>query len=212
MIHTKMPGGGRGVERGRLHQFRPPLVRHQRRGQPGGAGRGFRRRAWRRTSSATWRKSHRVTYRRMAPPVRCSSGSTSGSAGFWSGRNEGCAWSPTTSTSAAGMDGRTSTPRIADVLREVGADVIALQEVMGHQAEAISAELGAAVRASARIASTTGYAYGNVVLSRLPIRGARNYDLSVARPRGARLPARRPGGERRMRCCTCSTSTWGRRW
>ena len=77
-----------------------------------------------------------------------------------------------------GMDGRTSTLRIADVLREVGADVIALQEVMGHQAEAISAEMAMPFEIGEN-RRHLGYAYGNVVLTRLPIRGARNYDLSV---------------------------------
>jgi len=76
------------------------------------------------------------------------------------------------------MDGRTSTLRIADVLRDVAADVIALQEVMGHQAEAISAEIGMPFEIGEN-RQHLGYAYGNVVLSRLPIRGARNYDLSV---------------------------------
>ena len=77
-----------------------------------------------------------------------------------------------------GMDGRTSTLRIADVLREVAADVIALQEVMGHQAEAIAVEMGMPF-AIGENRKHLGYAYGNVVLSRLPICGTRNYDLSV---------------------------------
>ncbi len=77
-----------------------------------------------------------------------------------------------------GMDGRTNTCRIAAVLREVGADIIALQEVLAHQAEAISEELelGFALGENRR---HRGYGYGNVVLSRFPIRSMRNYDLSV---------------------------------
>jgi len=76
------------------------------------------------------------------------------------------------------MDGRTSTLRVAEVLREVGADVIALQEVLGHQAEAISSEL-AMPYAIGENRKHRGYAYGNVVLSRLPIFATRNYDLSI---------------------------------
>jgi endonuclease/exonuclease/phosphatase family metal-dependent hydrolase len=77
-----------------------------------------------------------------------------------------------------GLDGRASVLRIAEVLHEVGADVIALQEVMDHQAEVISTELGLPfVLGENR--KHRGYGYGNVVLSRLPIRMMRNYDLSV---------------------------------
>ena len=77
-----------------------------------------------------------------------------------------------------GMDGRVSAPRIAGVLTEVAADVIALQEVMEHQAEFISGELGLAFVIGEN-RKHRGYAYGNVVLSRFPIRMMRNYDLSV---------------------------------
>ncbi|HEY1336276.1 MAG TPA: endonuclease/exonuclease/phosphatase family protein [Bryobacteraceae bacterium] len=77
-----------------------------------------------------------------------------------------------------GMDGRVSAVRIADVLREVNADVIALQEALEHQAECISEELHLPfVLGENR--KHRGYAYGNVVLSRFPIRMMRNYDLSV---------------------------------
>jgi endonuclease/exonuclease/phosphatase family metal-dependent hydrolase len=77
-----------------------------------------------------------------------------------------------------GMDGRTSAVRIAGVLREIDAGVIALQEVLEHQAEAISAELGLPfVLGENR--KHRGYGYGNVVLSRFPMRATRNYDLSV---------------------------------
>ena len=77
-----------------------------------------------------------------------------------------------------GLDGRTSAARIAEVLEEVEADVIALQEVMGHQAEAIAAHLKMDF-ALGENRKHGGYAYGNVVLSRHPIRTTRNYDLSV---------------------------------
>jgi endonuclease/exonuclease/phosphatase family metal-dependent hydrolase len=77
-----------------------------------------------------------------------------------------------------GMDGRTSALRIAEVLRETGADVMALQEVLDHQAEAIAAELCLPfVLGENR--KHRGYGYGNVLLSRYPIRSMRNYDLSI---------------------------------
>ena len=77
-----------------------------------------------------------------------------------------------------GLDGRTSAARIAEVLEEVEADVIALQEVMGHQADVIAAHLKMDF-ALGENRKHRGYAYGNVVLSRFPIRTTRNYDLSV---------------------------------
>jgi endonuclease/exonuclease/phosphatase family metal-dependent hydrolase len=77
-----------------------------------------------------------------------------------------------------GMDGRTSIQRIVDVLREVSADVIALQEVMDHQAEAISSDLEMPF-AIGENRKHRGYGYGNVLMTRLPIEGSRNYDLSV---------------------------------
>jgi len=77
-----------------------------------------------------------------------------------------------------GMDGRVNALRIGGVLREVDADVIALQEVLGNQAEAISEELGIPyVLGENR--KHHGYAYGNVVMSRWPFYETHNYDLSV---------------------------------
>jgi endonuclease/exonuclease/phosphatase family metal-dependent hydrolase len=77
-----------------------------------------------------------------------------------------------------GMDGRTSAKRIAEVLLEVEADVIAMQEVMDHQADTIAAELGMRF-AIGENRKHRGYGYGNVVFTRLPIHGSRNYDLSI---------------------------------
>jgi len=77
-----------------------------------------------------------------------------------------------------GMDGRVSTGRISQVLHEVDADVIALQEVTAPQAEILSAEL-AMPNVFGENRRYQGDPYGNAVLSRLPIRGWRNYDLSV---------------------------------
>ena len=82
-----------------------------------------------------------------------------------------------------GLDGRTSPSRTADVIRAVNADIVALQEVIGAgpnatgQAEELGALLGMGwVMAPAR--HLRGCLFGNVVLSRLPIRHHAQYDLS----------------------------------
>ena len=74
-----------------------------------------------------------------------------------------------------GMDRRVKPSRIAAVLADIGADVVALQEVIGSnptnhgQAEELGAALGMGwVMAPAR--RLRGHLFGNVVLSRLPIR------------------------------------------
>jgi endonuclease/exonuclease/phosphatase family metal-dependent hydrolase len=86
---------------------------------------------------------------------------------------------------ARGMDGRTRPNRIAEVLRQVDADVIALQEVLsfgrtGHvdQAHYFGHELGYTTVVGEN-RKHRGAAYGNVVLSRLPVIGSCNYDVSV---------------------------------
>ncbi|KPC54723.1 endonuclease/exonuclease/phosphatase family protein [Amantichitinum ursilacus] len=93
---------------------------------------------------------------------------------------------------AVGSDRRRSAQRVAAVLRQIDADVVALQEVpMGdeHIPDILSA-----------ITDLTGYQavagptidhqhrrYGNAVLTRHPIRAVRNVDLSFgsSEPRGA---------------------------
>lgn len=82
-----------------------------------------------------------------------------------------------------GMDRRTVPSRIAEVIRELNADVVALQEVIGAgptgagQAEEIGAALGMGwVMASVR--QLRRHQFGNVVLSRLPIVHHSQYDLS----------------------------------
>ena len=77
-----------------------------------------------------------------------------------------------------GLDGRTAAMRIAEVLGEIGADVIALQEVLEHQAEVIAGHLGMGF-ALGETRKYGGFGYGNVVLSRFPIHKMHNYDLSV---------------------------------
>jgi endonuclease/exonuclease/phosphatase family metal-dependent hydrolase len=92
-----------------------------------------------------------------------------------------------------GMDGRIRPVRIAEVLRELKADVIALQEVVslaGHRREQNQAQyLADAVGFEFRIGETRklrGATYGNVVLSRFPVKQAEVYDLTASRrePRG----------------------------
>jgi endonuclease/exonuclease/phosphatase family metal-dependent hydrolase len=86
------------------------------------------------------------------------------------------------------MDGRFRPDRIANVLREIDADVVALQEVMSlegrtrehDQARYIADELGYA-HVMGEVRKHRGAAYGNAILSRFSIAGYSNYDLSVQR-------------------------------
>lgn len=86
-----------------------------------------------------------------------------------------------------GLDGRVRPQRIVDILREVNADIIALQEVWNidtsrrdkNQTRFIAEELGLhyAFGENRRL---KGSGYGNAVLSRHPIIMVENYDLSHA--------------------------------
>jgi endonuclease/exonuclease/phosphatase family metal-dependent hydrolase len=82
-----------------------------------------------------------------------------------------------------GLDGRTRPERIAAVLGDIDADIIALQEVVGagprggSHVEAIGAALGMGwVMAPARL--LRGHHFGNAVLSRFPITQHVGHDLS----------------------------------
>lgn len=82
-----------------------------------------------------------------------------------------------------GLDRRTLPGRIAEVLREIGADVIALQEVVGAGPKGAghAEELGAALGMGWVMASTRhlrGHLFGNAILSRFPVRHHAQYDLS----------------------------------
>ena len=82
-----------------------------------------------------------------------------------------------------GLDRRVMPERIAEVISDIDADVVALQEVIGSNAthpghaEALGASLAMGwVMAPTR--RLRGHLFGNVVLSRLPIRAHAQYDLS----------------------------------
>ncbi|MEQ1759167.1 MAG: endonuclease/exonuclease/phosphatase family protein [Vicinamibacterales bacterium] len=90
-----------------------------------------------------------------------------------------------------GLDGRTNPARIADVIRGIDADVVALQEVIGAGPTSAghAEELGALLGMGWVMSPTRhlrGNLFGNVVLSRLPIRHHSQYDLSwkTCEPRG----------------------------
>lgn len=92
-----------------------------------------------------------------------------------------------------GLDRKFSPERITDVLREVDADIIALQEVLchsnskkrEHQAEFIAGELEMDFRLGENRQIKNGQ-YGNAVLSRYPLKTHENFDISVKKrePRG----------------------------
>jgi endonuclease/exonuclease/phosphatase family metal-dependent hydrolase len=85
-----------------------------------------------------------------------------------------------------GLDGRVRPGRIVQVLSEINADIVALQEVVcvegkareDHQARYIAEKLGFHMELGENRRHKGG-AYGNVLLSRFPIYHARNYDLSA---------------------------------
>lgn len=84
-----------------------------------------------------------------------------------------------------GLDRRVRPARIAAVLRETDADVIALQEVLNvgggaremDQARFIAEELGYECHLGEN-RRLKGGAYGNAILSRLRVRHARNHDIT----------------------------------
>jgi endonuclease/exonuclease/phosphatase family metal-dependent hydrolase len=85
-----------------------------------------------------------------------------------------------------GLDGRVQPDRVARVLKEIDADIMALQEVVcipggepeGDQAHYLARELGADFLFGEN-RKLWGGAYGNVVLSKLPMKTVKNHDLSV---------------------------------
>jgi len=117
-----------------------------------------------------------------------------------------------------GLDGRTRPDRIAEVLQGIGADVIALQEVIGAGAwhEGQAQEIGAALGMGWVMATTRvlrRHAYGNVVLSRFPIVHHVRYDLSwkTCEPRCCQRVDRRSRVRLQARSNSASTRSPGAR-
>jgi endonuclease/exonuclease/phosphatase family metal-dependent hydrolase len=85
-----------------------------------------------------------------------------------------------------GLDGRTSPHRIATVIRELNADVLALQEVLHvehgrpefDQVRCLTKELTAYRWCFGENRELHGGRYGNLTLSRLPIERCENYDVT----------------------------------
>jgi endonuclease/exonuclease/phosphatase family metal-dependent hydrolase len=105
-----------------------------------------------------------------------------------------------------GVDGRVRPERIVKVLRELDADIIALQEVLSLSADQggddharfIARELGLR-HYFGENRKHAGKMYGNAVLTRFPLIHARNHDISIPgrEPRGClRLDVSLPGGTR----------------
>lgn len=95
-----------------------------------------------------------------------------------------------------GVDMRTSPSRIADVLREIDADIVALQEVVSHhdrreeehQARFLADELGMSYTIGENRLHQGG-SYGNVLLTKFDVTHTRNFDITVhgREPRGCLL-------------------------
>jgi len=102
-----------------------------------------------------------------------------------------CSWNV---HECVGTDGRRDAARVAGVLREIDADVVALQEV--HADEGRGGEFDQATYLAEStdrrgVAGPTlerrGGRYGNLVLTRLPVAEVKRHDISVPgrEPRGA---------------------------
>ena len=93
-----------------------------------------------------------------------------------------------------GLDRRVRPARIAAVLREIDADIVAMQEVISyedrgheqHQARFIAEELGGHSFHIGECRRHGGGVYGNVTLTRLPVERVCNYDITwrLREPRG----------------------------
>jgi endonuclease/exonuclease/phosphatase family metal-dependent hydrolase len=95
-----------------------------------------------------------------------------------------------------GLDRRTRPERIARVLSGIGADIIALQEVIGPGPGGVdhAAEIGAALGMGGTLAPTRDYRhhqFGNLVLSKLPVREHACLDLTwkTSEPRNSQRVA-----------------------
>lgn len=102
-----------------------------------------------------------------------------------------------------GMDRRVSPERVAEVIRELKVDVIALQEVLREENRdefrALAELTGFTYSCFGENRKHRNAAYGNAVLSRFKIEHSHNYDLTAGRrePRGLlRADIRLPGDTR----------------
>jgi endonuclease/exonuclease/phosphatase family metal-dependent hydrolase len=88
-----------------------------------------------------------------------------------------------------GLDRRTSPERIAKIIAELDADVVAMQEILDvqdgrpefDQARRITAELGTYRQCFGENRMLHGGRYGNMTLSRFPLQACQNYDLTWRR-------------------------------
>ncbi|MDQ2843556.1 MAG: endonuclease/exonuclease/phosphatase family protein [Acidobacteriota bacterium] len=78
-----------------------------------------------------------------------------------------------------GIDWRVNPKRVTEVIRELEADIIALQEVFAPQAECFAERLGMRL-AFGSAKQIAGLDYGNAVLSRFPLGKERRHNLTVA--------------------------------
>ncbi len=85
-----------------------------------------------------------------------------------------------------GLDRRTAPERVAEVIGELDADIVAIQEVLNvengrpeyDQVRRIAAALNGVACCFGETRISHGGAYGNVTLSRLPIQVCQNYDVT----------------------------------
>jgi len=83
-----------------------------------------------------------------------------------------------------GLDGRVSLRRVGEILRQVDADVVGIQEIYEAQAEYLARDLGMQLVTGITVHRHDG-ACGNAILTRLGLQGVATFDLSV-RTREAR--------------------------
>src|ERR1700748_3668682 len=85
-----------------------------------------------------------------------------------------------------GLDRRTMPERIADVIAELDADVVAIQEILDarkgrpqfDQARRVHSKLNDYRVCFGENRKLHGGAYGNMTLSRFPVHSCQNYDLT----------------------------------
>jgi len=77
-----------------------------------------------------------------------------------------------------GMDRRTRPDRIAEVIRETDADVVATQEILGSQVSDLASDLPGYTSHFGQVRIHDGEPYGNAVFSRMPISAVKTYDIS----------------------------------